>query len=78
VWLREEQIRTGIDLLRVFIRDIITPLSGVALMVYLVATPGERSSYFVVAGGLITAPFVLAANARRITAKDADAAKEDA
>jgi hypothetical protein len=80
VWLREEQIRTVIDLLRVFVRDVATPLSGMVLMGYLVATPGERSSYFVVAGGLITAPFALAANARRIASKDAAAepAKEDA
>lgn len=79
MWFTEQRVRTAIDVLRVFIRDIVTPLSGVALMAYLVHTPGERSSYFIGAAGLITAPFVLAANARRVAAKDAEeaSAKEE-
>ena len=50
---------------KVIIRDVITPLSGIALLFYLVATPGERPSYFIAAAGLIGLPVAL--KARRDT-----------
>ena len=43
------------------IRDVLTFVSGVALMFYLVATPGERPSYFIAAAGLIGLPIALKA-----------------
>jgi len=43
------------------IRDILTPLAGIALLFYLVATPGERPSYFIAAAGLIGLPVALKA-----------------
>jgi len=45
----------------VIIRDILTPLAGFALLFYLVATPGERPSYFIAAAGLIGLPVALKA-----------------
>jgi hypothetical protein len=46
---------------KVIIRDILTPLAGLALLFYLVATPGERPSYFIAAAGLIGLPVALRA-----------------
>jgi len=43
------------------IRDILTPLAGIALLFYLVATPGERPSDFIAAAGLIGLPVALKA-----------------
>ncbi len=47
--------------LKLVIRDILTPLAGIALLFYLVATPGERPSYFIAAAGLIGLPVALRA-----------------
>ena len=47
--------------LKILIRDILTPLAGIALLFYLVATPGERPSYFIAAAGLIGLPVALKA-----------------
>ena len=47
--------------LKLVIRDILTPLAGIALLFYLVATPGERPSYFIAAAGLIGLPVALKA-----------------
>jgi hypothetical protein len=55
VWLRRLQI---------LIRDILTPLSGIVLLFYLVHTPGERPSYFIAAAGLIGLPVALKAQRR--------------
>ena len=46
---------------RTFIRDIITPLSGIVLVFYLASQPNERPSYFLGAIGLIGTPVALAA-----------------
>ena len=46
---------------KVIIRDILTPLAGITLLFYLVATPGERPSYFIAAAGLIGLPVALKA-----------------
>ena len=47
--------------LKIVIRDILTPLAGIVLLFYLVATPGERPSYFIAAAGLIGLPVALKA-----------------
>ena len=54
--------------LKLVIRDILTPLAGITLLFYLVATPGERPSYFIAAAGLIGLPVAL--KAKRDTPPD--------
>jgi hypothetical protein len=43
------------------IRDVLTFFAGISLLFYLVATPGERPSYFIAAAGLIGLPIALKA-----------------
>lgn len=46
---------------KAFIRDVITPLTGIVVMVMLVNTPGERPSYFLGAAAMMGLPIALAA-----------------
>ena len=52
------------------IRDVVTFLAGISLLFYLVATPGERPSYFIGAAGLIGLPVAL--KARRVDPPDGE------
>jgi hypothetical protein len=67
VWrtlLTRIEVDVWLHRLQVLIRDILTPLCGIALLFYLVATPGERPSYFIAAAGLIGLPVALKAQRR--------------
>ena len=58
---RTDGLTVWLGRFRIVIRDVLTPLAGIALLFYLVATPGERPSYFIAAAGLIGLPVALKA-----------------